>query len=525
MKHIYILLLCSVVTASSYAQSTVELIKLDDMIDDPFPDKILTDRAFDKSIYKDQQAIGGSTIKEGKVVGFNATVDEKSLTINGGTNIGYLGNTGFVLQGTLKGQSEENFVTIFSGGDYGKTLGAGGTLLVFLPTNTSSYYVTDRKQLHNQLRKLRNEHEGQEYPDFEVFRPKTGVSWVTPIIPKDYASWYPAQVKALQDLAKAFRELQSAQRTVQAANPGLSDKELLKRQQRDPAVRRAETACQVAEAKVTDLLPTYPKKGSKPLKSKWRYMSDKDKSDWLDQYVNPAPINTIKTDGATEIWLKMQWFNANQAIREKRLDFYDSLQVAAPSSKRRRIWLSVSGLSNVASQPVFDIHQPKDGYKRDFHDYYFDGLVSYNSLKIRPWLKRYFSFGVGLNTMRPFDKKDRITYLATSPTSTGFDSVQVIKQTELYPVIPANAKFTVIQAQYSLYFNKLFFGLDFTAKGKYDKDYQRNSLTLGIFAPIQAGETTLQFMPQLRWDDSDDHPFSFGFNLSASIPGFVTKSK
>jgi hypothetical protein len=108
----------------------------------------------------------------------------------------------------------------------------------------------------------------------------------------------------------------------------------------------------------------------------------------------------------------------------------------------------------------------------------------------------------------------------------GFEAVQVVKQAELYPTIPGNRTATVVQAQYSLYLNKVHAGLDVLGKGQYAPSDSRHSLVMSLFVPVLAGETTLLFMPQVKWCTVDKpHPFSIGFNLAAAIPGFVTKDK
>lgn len=543
MKDLFPFLLCASISTTAYAQAPdttgiKDLEELDAMIRDPYPEDIITSRAFDKSIYQDQQAMGGSTIKEGKVVGFNATVDDKSLTINGGTNILYRGNTGFVFQGTLKGQSEESFVTVFSGGNYGKTLGAGGAVLIFLPTNSSFYYTSDRKQLHGQLRQLRTMQEGQEFPAFRMAKPATnGGNWAGATSPYRKSEWTATHRTVLATLARTHRELVAAESVVEAAyrrrigkapaDPltTTQQKDLNTALEGDATVRTKEAAYQAAELEAASLLPTEQKRKSKPAEPQWPYLDQAARTAWLEQYV--APNGTIKDDAATHQWLTGQWQKASEVARQKRLKVYDSLQVAAPSSYRFRQWISLNGLSNVATQSVFAPTRSQDDYTREFHDYYFDGLAAYNGLWIRPWIKHYVSGGIGLNSMRLFEKKNRRTYVVSTSDYTGLDSVRVIKQSELYPTIPGENTFLVVQAQYSAYFTTLRFGVDLTGKSQYasGKDW-RHRFTLGVFAPIQAGETTLLFMPQLRWATADEpHPFSFGFNLSASIPGFVTKDK
>jgi hypothetical protein len=127
---------------------------LDELINNPFVDDLVTYRALDKIVYQDQRAIGGSAIKEGKVIGSSATVDEKGVTLTIGSNIL---KKRYAIQTILKGSSEEGFVDVFSSGKYQRTLGFGGTGLLFLPNLSNRYTERTRKDLHHQLRQLRRE--------------------------------------------------------------------------------------------------------------------------------------------------------------------------------------------------------------------------------------------------------------------------------------------------------------------------------------------------------------------------------
>jgi len=126
-----------------------------------------------------------------------------------------------------------------------------------------------------------------------------------------------------------------------------------------------------------------------------------------------------------------------------------------------------------------------------------------------------------------FEKSDRRIYQATTYPVESADSVRVVKQKEAYPRIPYKPTFKIWQLQYSLYSTTLHLGMDVTARGQHAHEQAaRHEFALGVFIPIQTGETTLLFMLQVRWTNADQsRSFTFGFSLSASIPGFVTKDK
>jgi len=69
--------------------------------------------------------------------------------------------------------------------------------------------------------------------------------------------------------------------------------------------------------------------------------------------------------------------------------------------------------------------------------------------------------------------------------------------------------------------------MDVTARGQHAYEQAaRYEFVFGVFIPMQTGETTLLFMPKMRWANADQsRSFTFGFSLSAAIPGFVTKDK
>lgn len=102
-----------------------------------------------------------------------------------------------------------------------------------------------------------------------------------------------------------------------------------------------------------------------------------------------------------------------------------------------------------------------------------------------------------------------------------------MKQREAYPSIPDKPTFKIWQVHYLLYSTKLHLGTDVTARGHYAHEQAaRHGFAFSVFIPIQIGETTLLFMPQVRWANADQsRSFTFGCSLSASIPGFVTKDK
>lgn len=216
----------------------------------------------------------------------------------------------------------------------------------------------------------------------------------------------------------------------------------------------------------------------------------------------------------------------NEKQRLSRLATYDTLQLKATWVRRRRVWLGVSGLYNSARQPLFDPTAPEKGYKRTAYDQYGEGKLSLNSLWMYRRSKIYASGSVGLSGMLDLKKDDQKTYQSVIWQPYGADSVQVVRQSQAYPSFPAEVTFRTVQLQYALYYRNAV-GIDLTYKGQFAQNYSdRNAATFGIFFPFATGDTNLLVMPQAKWSDARaSRQWTFGFNISVSIPGFVTKDK
>jgi hypothetical protein len=70
---------------------------------------LYTSSVLDYFIYKQINTISGTNIKEGKVYGTSATIDEKSITANFSIKI----SKTFYLQPTLSGTAEKGILNIF----------------------------------------------------------------------------------------------------------------------------------------------------------------------------------------------------------------------------------------------------------------------------------------------------------------------------------------------------------------------------------------------------------------------------
>ncbi|QJX48659.1 hypothetical protein HMJ29_17735 [Hymenobacter taeanensis] len=479
-----------------------DIEKLDKLAENPFAKQMVTSRAFSKLIYKDQQSIGGSIIREGKVIGFNATVEESAVTVNGGTPV-YWKKVAF--QANLRGSSEDGFVNVFSDGDYQKTLSIGGTVLLFLPWNKSRYMEAERLRLHSELRTKRFQNEGQFAAQFPG---QTGNSkkWATPTVPNDEATWKVTQSALITDFIN--------KRTAFHMTGLRGDADWIKRfykdeltdaEAKDPVARSSYRAYLLAEQQIKQILSAnWPAWGKKK----------------EDEYIR----DSLQTN--LDRYLQVRYRQDTYRKYKQSLALYDTVQAKSTWSHRYRNWFSLKASYNNAKQPLFDPTLPDKAYKRTYDDEYGEFQVAFNHLAIHTKSKNYVSAGVGISNKLDFIKDNQRTYQVTTqqPNGTGF--IEVVKQSTAYPELPKEVTVKTVQLQAATYWTKTI-GVDLSYKGKFAKDYtDKNEAYLGVFFPINAGESTLLFMPQLKWADvKEPKPWSFGFNLSASLPGFVTKDK
>lgn len=480
-----------------------ELEELDEMISDAITRDLVTQRAYDKITYRDQQAIGGSAIKEGRVVGTSTAVSDKGLTFNIGSPVltcKKLRNAGVAGSLNFKGQSEDGLVKLLEKDRFNNTLSYGGTLLLFAPSGNPRYYESTRLALHDKLRVERNRNEGHLFPGFELGVPVPPDGWATEF--DQAAGWETAKAALLVEFAAKWRAAYAAYNTYKADNAPPAA---------EAAYRQAEQASQVAEKGLAQVLP-----------KKWHTWSDKKKEEELEKHL-PTTGATATSPSVTS-WLSELQTEHNKLEREKRLKHYDSLQLATPWSGRLLVWGSLSALGNRSKQPLYDAALPLKGYKGDYFDNFFEGQLAFNGLYLHQWGKQYFSIGSGTTNKRNFAKKDLRTYqYVTSPP--GSPSVTVV-QAEAYPTKADNPLVRNVQLQYSIYWQKHNIGLDGTFRAQWSKgEYEsRQMYTLGVFYTAQAGGSTLLLMPQARWNTIDTpDEFSLGISLAASIPGFITK--
>lgn len=460
----------------------------------PFANNLLPDRTFNKVVYKDQVQIGGTAIQQGKVVGTSATVEEKGVTVNVSSNVI---NRWLVVQGTLKGTSEEGFVDVFSSHEYQRTLGAGGTILLFTPYIRAGYAERTKKNLQETISRLRKQ------------ETKT---WVDPYIPIDYGKWTKKYSTAADDFIRAWINLQGWL----AKQPDRADRfytgELIKREPLDTiGGLRIYRQYVAAEHALAPLLTGWDDYNDQETETSWI-------TDTLTRRGFPSPFAAL---------LLRSWQDSCEQVRQARLLRYDSLMMAAPFGYRRLLWGSLTGLYNSVKQPILDSTANQTAYASSVHDPYYTFQAALNFIHIGT-RTFYASLGLGINNMRVFKKEDLVTYQTTSWQHTGSDSVQVIKQNQLYPKLPDKIVYRTWQTQVVVAWPQLAgLGLEVTGRGQYGAHQpDRYAATLGIFFPLKAADTTLLFMPQAKWaSESAPTRWTFGFNLTASIPGFVKAPK
>ena len=516
-----------------------ELRALDRMLTHPLSPDLIRPRNYAAILYKEQVKLSGLAVQQGKTLGTNASIDDKGGTLNLGTpaaRLAWLGNARVALQATLKGTAEDGFVKLFSDEKYQKTLSYGGTIIGF-GNGFSSYRERVKKNLHYQLRKLRQQ-DIEKWHD--SLNPDSARHWrkiYAPVIAVFVLRWSIWQ-KWLQhdNRADKFYEqngelgadrddpngrmlylayLDAEQQALPILDPNWDEWH-----QADEAafVRKlnADTALVTTYVRQLDVLASPEKlKAEMSAKEPQTAAALVAKADQLGEKSEYGDI------------LNSSRIIANGKERLARLKLYDSLEQHVAWVGKLRAWGSFTVLHSVVKQPIFAAANKSSTYADVLTDEYWQQQVALNILREGDYVNVTASAGVGLNNMLVFNKKDLTTYQTSSWQHTDADSVLVVTQKQLYRTSPSRVRYLSWQLQAALTFNKLFqgAGLTATASGlgsREDNAPGQHTYTLGVFVPVQAQKTTLLVIPQVRWKSTDEpNPWTFGFSITASIPGFV----
>jgi hypothetical protein len=464
---------------STETDPVARLAELEETMNNPFTQNLVPPRIANKIIYQNQVTIGGVAIQQGRILGANATSDDKGLAVNVGfPPIGTgRGRTVFQLNGLAT--SEDGFVSVFSGGKYQRTLGGGASALIFLGGGPRVYTERVKKDLQWKYQQMRQ-------ADITAWGGRT------PIAGKKWRDQYDTTAKAF---IEAWQGLQTHNSLDWARRYYLNQ------------------LCDIERKNLTD--QTYfrsylalERQAGYLLAHDWDELDQNEERDWLRDSLTTANAGyAIHRDRVARRTLA------------KSIRGYDSLLVAAPWVRQDYFWLNVGIIGNTMQKPVFDPTASAANMKADRRDNFVIAQIGLNYLLVGQKNNFYFSGSIGISNRRAYDPANLKTYQATRQRL-GNDSIRVVDQQQLYPTEPGKEAIFGYLAQATWYHHKAVkYGIEISAGKNLTTLTPKFNATVGFFFPVQTGETTLLLMPLVRWIEPG--PVALGVSLTASIPAFV----
>ncbi|MBO0356832.1 hypothetical protein J0X19_02645 [Hymenobacter sp. BT186] len=433
---------------------------------------------------KDLQLMSGTLVAQSKLPGVSAAITDKSFTLNMGTNLFRLRSVRrFSVQAVLTGQSEEGFTNIFDDDRYQRTVGAGLAFNVFRfgPNTTTTYYwpdSTNRAKLHRQLR--------QELARYDAARGQS---------------------------ATHNTMLQAGDTLCRLNEQGVLERAIVITRDYDALLEPADDPLSPAGLRRMALRQTYWKAidALRPLlPKKWAGMSSSEAVAWIRSHV-------CVPDTLTQ--LAYDWHDKRTADR------LDSIQLKDVEWKQRAlVWTSGKILFNNEKQPIYQASETSLMKEKRFP--FVDMRLGLNKGWIRRKTRYFGAVGIGYNNQRTFNPKRQVTYQRVLPQQLDPSTppVNTVAESKFYPTEPAELHRAVGDAQYSFFWNRWRLGFDATYRIRQDVRFDARTdhrATFGLFVPALVGESAINFMLQGKWDN--DEKWRLGFNVSASLPGFLTK--
>jgi len=497
------------------------LRRADATLRNPFSPNLISPDAYQRMVFQDLITIGGLNIKQGQTMGVSLTVDDKggAFTFSRAhevrTEQGQGGNYPFspadpkasawALQGLAKVAATNGLVTLFSGSEYQKTLGAGLGGLFFLPVR-AIYQEGTKKKLQAQYEKQR-QRDSAAWKN--LYEPQMPDKWCESS--RAAISHYLAMWRLLQDKSWA-KDYYNA--TFLGNNP--------------PAYARDSANIQFmrkywqAEGAVRMFLPAAWDSVSSS------YQDADGEGKWLNRHFlnltacskkDPTKVAPTRIDS---IWQQ----KVAAPMQRNTLKLADSLQKQVQWQRLRYHWFNVNALVNTEALAFLKPGATASDFV-DKQRYYFGTIqLNYNWLVVGQQRNGYFTLGISADNRRQVDPTQLQTYQRISRQNTGIDSVRVVDQQQVYAKDPGQQLAPALQAGLTVYWHsKVQVGVSVNGNQKLYNSHQ-SQVTAGIFTPLKAGETTVMVMPQVRWDSQGvPNRWTVGISLSAAIPAYVTKKK
>ncbi|MGC4038710.1 MAG: hypothetical protein QM764_22290 [Chitinophagaceae bacterium] len=441
-----------------------------DLEDGPY----VTQYIMDSIIQSVQSKISGTLIKDGKTVATTATVDDKSVTVN--YNIGHFIDERLFVQATVSGTAADNFVDIFSGGKYKKTITGGFNFNFFPKWNSGSFYSSYRQRLWTLLKI------------------------------QDHCFDRSKRKNAYKSTIEKLVQLYNDCRTLYYADPLVDNPQL-------PAANDIDCKkCSIEKLQefnqlLSSLSDYYPKK--------FNSLGRNAVGHFLDSIATLSDVIS------------------GELADKDNLTVMDSLQHAAKWSAFGNTWWSGSIKFNQKTQPLFNPSLVDKNYTDNYNDYFVTLSLSYNYMKtlVDRGITVYFAPTISFGNARNFIADSLLSLQAQEnfPVS-ATDSLKVINATSFYRAKAGRLAQFGVELPLIVYFPSASTGIDIAAGMKFSNHIDSVYARFGIYIPISTGkDDVVTVEPLLRFSNLNKSGqvffkdiLSFGFNVSVSIPKFVS---
>ncbi len=424
------------------------------------PKRLITNGNFILKLDSVLNKASGFAYKDGKAGRTSATLEEKAITLN----LNLIDHSLFTMQLSLAGARNEKMLDIFTEGKYARTLSAGVKFNLFPPYNYAKFPVDNGKTKQGLNDKL---------------------AWLM-----DYHQ------KARQ--STIYSDLHGELNRLHASHGKYLDpKNLI-----DPQDLATYTKDMARLGQLLDKFGPYLPKDFRS----------------LDAAGQAAALAALNADQA-------QMLNNYSYALE--MDTLNKLQLATSYKMMFLNWLTLGANFNNDRYPMLDTSA--SSLTRNYHDNYLTADLAYNMLWKTPNHAIYLFPKLSFSRARDFASEPLKTLYLPQGTQTVHNVPSTAYKTVAYYGQKApRASSLSAEIPFMIYFPKSKFGLDLALTHQLIP-FENFGGRIGVYLPIAAGEQTLTIEPLIKFKNLDDRSKSFkdeqlyfGFNLSISIPDFLT---
>lgn len=424
---------------------------------------LMTDNLFTLKLDSVLNTVSGVAYQNGKASITSATVDDKGLTVN----FNVLDNEHNTLQVTGSGQSKKGTIDLFSGGKYSSTLTAGLNYFYFPFLNSAKFDSLTKTNLNTRIDRIDNY--------FELKRNNQIGS---------------VELDNLTTIFDAYGQYMFSNQAIP-----------------------------------NNRIATYDQKYSEFLSLFNKYKAYFPKGfegfSYAQQKKTIDDIKAKKTDILNNLYYALE------------LDSLNKVQLNATYSKMNLIWYSFSGKINNSKYPIYDASASKNLYTSTLNDYFISFSASLNLLWVHPHVNFWFYPTIKYQNNRDFKDNDLLYLDVPKGTKTiNGQTVSDYKQTSYYNNIASRLNDVNLEIPLVIYFPKKQFGLDMAVNADVQPTWKNVGGRLGFYIPIPAAKQNITVEPLIRINKLEQSgvsftkdQLSFGFNLTISLPGYVTGKK